>query len=169
VSAFIVTKATIDYLVSAGLHQGIHRLCWHDSDPGPECYLEGQAIPSGSVAWSLEHRRELTMETAGRVGAMLWAENTCSVNWRYAESELEGPYVFDRRAQTVDPVWTLKLLDCYEYQSCEHPGWEDSEARRFCDALRHDAIGRLPGYEAAPWDLPEGVALFGRMAGRRIA
>jgi hypothetical protein len=33
------------------------------------------------------------------------------------------------RCWLFDPVQVLKSCDCYEYQSCEHDGWEDSEAR----------------------------------------
>jgi hypothetical protein len=39
------------------------------------------------------------------------------------------------------------------YQSCEHPGWEESEARKFCQQLTEGAIARLPGYEAAAWEI----------------
>ncbi len=51
----------------------------------------------------------------------------------------------------VDPVQVLKALECYEHQSCEHPGWESSSARAWCDSLRQQAIAHLPGYDAAAW------------------
>jgi hypothetical protein len=44
-------------------------------------------------------------------------------------------------------------LDCYEYQSCEHDGWDDSATKRFCNSLRHSLTASLPGYNAAPWAL----------------
>jgi hypothetical protein len=47
----------------------------------------------------------------------------------------------------------LKAISCYEYQSCEHPGWRKSEAHAFCEALRDMAIGCLPGYDDAPWEI----------------
>ena len=49
-------------------------------------------------------------------------------------------------------VEALKALDCYEYQSCEHPEWETSEAFEFCRAMRNLLIGCLPGYDAAQWE-----------------
>lgn len=95
--------------------------------------------------------RELTLETAGTVGAMLLAENQASVNHRYRREEIEFPYSFVLDRHPVDPVRILKAVDCYTYQSCEHPGWESSESRAFCDTLTGLAIRRLPGYGQAPW------------------
>ena len=78
-----------------------------------------------------------------------------SVAHRYAEDadEAAGLYVYRRSGHPADPVAVLKALDCYEYQACEDGGWEASEALAFCEALRHRAVGRLPGYEAAPWEV----------------
>jgi len=98
--------------------------------------------------------RHLTLETAGAVGAMLAAENRRSVNYRYSEDELEAPYLFNRLPGTPAPVIVFKILDCYEYQSCEHPEWTGSEAYVFCQMLRRRWIHRLPGYDDAPgWEV----------------
>lgn len=43
-------------------------------------------------AQASECKRELTSETAGRVGAVLLAENRRSVDHRYDEEESEEPY-----------------------------------------------------------------------------
>ncbi len=51
----------------------------------------------------------------------------------------------------------LSAIKCYEYQTCEHPEWEQSAAHAFCDALRDLLIGCLPGYEAAPWTWTEAM------------
>lgn len=95
--------------------------------------------------------RELTLESAGRVGAMLLAENQHSVNHRYRRDEIEFPYSFVLDSRPVDPLRILKAVDCYTYQSCEHPGWESSESRAFSDTLTHLAIRCLPGYKEAAW------------------
>lgn len=160
-SAFMVSTAHIDYLLTGGMSPAVigrvnGPLRWFDEDPDESAYEEGVAIPAGSLTWYEAHRRELTRATAGMVGAMLLAENRRSVDWRYAESDIEEPYLFrevDRPAP--DPVGVLKALSCLEYQSCEHPGWRSSEARRFCDALRDFAIGQLPGYDEAAWAIDE--------------
>jgi hypothetical protein len=70
----------------------------------------------------------------------------------------------DRQVRTVkltrevEPVQVLKAIKCYEYQSCEHPSWEDSEARSWCNHLRLAAIEHLPGFEAAKWEIGEPVS-----------
>jgi len=144
-STFIVEKAHIDYMLTAGMLRhpmSGHTLRWWTQN------IRG-------LAEIAEYRRELTEDTAGQVGAMLLAENQRSVNHRYDEDELEEPYLF-ARVRGVSSVWALKAIDCYEYQACEHAGWDDSEARRFCVALRDWVIDLLPGYMEAPWGLDSG-------------
>ena len=46
-------------------------------------------------------------------------------------------------------------MDCYAYQSCEHPGWEASSAYAFIQSLRGDTWRKVPGYEDAEWGTPE--------------
>ena len=36
----------------------------------------------------------------------------------------------------LDLVRLYGVLQCYEYQSCEHPGWESSAAHGHCEAMR---------------------------------
>jgi hypothetical protein len=90
------------------------------------------------------------------IGRMLWAENVRSVSYRYeGRYDVDNPdvaaYEFERWG--LPPVVVLKALDCYEYQSCETPGWKRSPSFEFCDRLRRSLISRLPGYDAAPWGL----------------
>jgi hypothetical protein len=148
VSAWIVSKPHIDLLVSAGLEFPNHGpLRWNTNQDGEP--------------WMAA---ELRRETATSVGQMLWLECFRSVDARYpgeAPHELPGPVDFDGESiptyqhsgipGLLDPVVVLKQISCYEYQACEHNGWKTSEARRFCMALRDACIGRLSGYEAAPW------------------
>ena len=49
----------------------------------------------------------------------------------------------------------FKLLDCYEYQACEADTWEDSTAKKICEALRDAYCGRVAGYEDAKWGLDD--------------
>jgi hypothetical protein len=49
----------------------------------------------------------------------------------------------------LNPVAILKAIRCYEYQSCEHTGWETSEARLFCGAFRSRMIRMVSGYTTA--------------------
>lgn len=53
-----------------------------------------------------------------------------------------------------DPVHVIKLAGCFDYQACEHDGWERSEAYRVLGrAVLRCAHSQLPGYSNAPWAL----------------
>jgi hypothetical protein len=164
-SAFMVDKTHIDALVDCAV--------W-----GPRC---GRAHPGDyfTMRWwtvdavtlrctPLDHldrvRREARPETADAIGAMLIAENLASIHHRYPDTLEGGPlpgpvaaywemdYVFERPNLAPTAIEGLKLINCYEYQACEHPGWPASEAQSFCHALRGRLIGRLDGYDAARWE-----------------
>ncbi len=137
-SAFILGTDHIDYLVSAAVGAGIG---------GHGLYWDGER-----VEW----------HNADRVGAALLRENIASVSFRYAPHDggLPGPvpnpvpedYGYQPFLR-VETAQVLKAIDCYEYQSCEHPGWKDSEARRFCDVLRRRYSATMPGYDDALWEV----------------
>lgn len=133
-SAWRVSKTHIDVLVTVAIDA---------RHPGSSFYFyhEGEG-------------RYVTRETADEIGRMLWEENFRSVNHRYDESEPVPEYRF-ARTEDKPIVEVLKGIDCYEYQSCEHDEWESSAAKRFCDSLRDTLIGKLPGYDAAPWGWEE--------------
>ena len=159
-SAFLVSKAHIDYLITAGLVLPKRlisgsRLRWFlrpPEDQDGEVYREGEPWGPGLATWIERTERTLTYDNADEVGAMLWATNQDSVNHRYAETSIEHAYRFEE-VLDIDPVWTLKALDCYEYQACEHPQYLTSEARFFVEALRDTAIGLVDGYRDAPWEI----------------
>lgn len=133
-SAFIVSKAHIDYLVTAAIDSqlSVYHMAGVD-----------RAGDSNRDEW----------------GRRLLAENYSSVNYRYDEDEKPEEYKWGRIgpacAVSREPGKVLKQLDCYEYQACEHPGWESSWAHAFCKALRRECIHHVPGYESAPWGIPE--------------
>lgn len=109
------------------------------------------------------------------IGQMLWDENYASVNHRYSESEPTPDYSPTLTDAPLSPIAVLKALDCYEYQSCEHPGWKTSDAHTLINAVRgiiftdHPEWAReifTPGsdvsrpaytqsaeYSAAPWEV----------------
>jgi hypothetical protein len=155
-SAFEVDKTHIDVLVSAALtRQHGDTLNWYYGEiPGTK---PGEMLPGrDDYLTALEKgKREVTRDNAGMWGALLVAENRRSVNHRYDEDEIEEPYEFTQYAGTFNGVAILKALDCYEYQSCEHPQWKTSEAKAFCDALRNRTWHTLPGYDKAPWEVTD--------------
>jgi hypothetical protein len=135
-SAFVVDKAHIDLLLGAGMRAS-HLMSWKSYNRG--------------------YRR---LDNCDEVGQMLVDENVRSVMRRYPDTmdgrDLPGPvdaywqrpYRFASPAG-VDFVDALEAIDVYEYQACEHPEWETSEARAFCDALRRGLTRMLPGAEAS--------------------
>lgn len=164
-SAFVVSEAHVDALVTAGLVLPDHKpLIWLWPEPADDelmdAYRRGEPWGPGAASVYEKKRHELTLATAGRVGAMLWAENQRSVNHRYDEDDWEAPYEFRQmRGNLLDhrvPVVVLHAIAGFEYQSCEHLEWHRSEAKAFCEALRLAAIDRLPGYQDAPsWHITE--------------
>lgn len=118
-SAFMVCKTHIDSLVQAG--------------------IEAELIHP---------------DKADEFGRMLWAENLASIHYRYPDT-LEGgqyPGPLDFRAEHVEQ-YTYEPLNgaaglsrvarevvhgaarCYDYQSCEHPEYEKSQASKFIALL----------------------------------
>ncbi len=151
-SAFIVSKAHIDALVTAAING---RISWMTPAPevNPDTHQRGEPWGPAALAEYQARQRTANTETAGTVGAMLWNENQLSVNHRYDEEDAEEPYTYDRFNRPLSPVQILKAISCYEYQTCERPEWEASEARAFCRALRSETIHKLPGYDEAAWEI----------------
>ncbi len=147
-SAFIVSRKHIQYLVQAALD------------------LPGRTVQGGRLYWYNKGPHQLPYgdsEMENRVGQILWDENIKSVLYRYPGDTKEtapGPigesYEYTHTyfpPKHIDPVQTLKACACLDYQSCEHPEWEASEAHAILEAIRNAAIAALPGYEDANWEI----------------
>ena len=104
--------------------------------------------------------------TPSMLGQILVSENVRSVAYRYSEpgrvyyygpetaanmddldpeyGELPGPcdayymgpYVYSDPGHEPTPGEVFSLIDCLDYQSCEHDGWTKSEAYSFLRSLR---------------------------------
>jgi hypothetical protein len=152
-SAFMVSKKHIDLLVSTAFS-------------GPR---DAKGLPQ-SGQWHQPsfrgfHRWDVEMMAA--VGDMLIQENIKSIQARYPDTIAhpdampgsiarywnDGAYQIPSLTQRLTIIEAFKALACYEYQSCEHEGWEKSEAHKFCESFRDSLINVLPGYdEARGWD-----------------
>lgn len=126
-------------------------------------WTEGACAPG---SWHLAPDDTAALDEAAR---MLWDENVRSVSHRYpndAPSELPaadcdsveaaaGEFgwrpAYSRIVRKIEPVQVLKAVQCYEYQSCEHPEWHQSRAKAFCASLKDRMIMRLAGYDEAQW------------------
>ncbi len=140
-SAFIVGKEHIDAMVAAAWLND--RCSWKSGDD-----------------WA-----KVDDLSADNVGRMLLCECIASVKYRYHDEPVEdlpgsmepiypAEYAFPvTTARRLSPIEAIKATHCYEYQSCEHPGWEESEAKRFCGALINSQITRLSGYPEAAWEV----------------
>jgi hypothetical protein len=62
---------------------------------------------------------------ADRAGQALWQENHNSVNFRYREDTECPEYHFEGTDQPLDDIVVWRQLDCFDYQTCEHPEWHD--------------------------------------------
>jgi hypothetical protein len=161
VSAFVVSATHVDVLLSVALHGP-------NDGVGPRRNWQPPYLNEADA--------QLSSATCSPTGAALLAENIASVAHRYpndALHELPGPMPMPMPAQyeftDFGPCLTIAeacaAIDCYAYQSCEHPKWEASSAHAFCERLRAALVGRLPGYDAAPWEwTPETLAERGLIA-----
>lgn len=123
-------------------------------------------------------RSEVVFESdADHVGTVLLAENYASVNYRYSEDEKPDsyhytPFPLEFAGRPDGYLVLLKAVVGYQYQACEHPGWESSDAFRWTEALREMWVSRArldhpgtfnyadqrdvrypPAYESAPWSI----------------
>lgn len=89
------------------------------------------------------------------LAAMLYAANVESVNYRYnKEADTLGfKYEMVVITDALTPLDILSMCNCLEYQSCEHPGYDESGAYKLLIAIKDCAIIALPGYNSAIRDL----------------
>lgn len=161
-SAHMVNKEHIDYLLSASMPTGTRPACrWFDVDPAtnvPEgSYQRGNWRGPDSFSWYREHNRELRLDTADRVGSILMAENRRSVDHRYDVTDIEDFYTFNEVRGPFDLRRVLDACRGYRYQACEHPEWWQSEARQIIESIKELQIHRLctnaGGWSIGPGDV----------------
>lgn len=121
---------------------------------------------------------DATEKNLTAIGRALMAENIASLRYRYPndwqgmvdvdvnEYRYEHDCHFISYTRNIALV-VIKMVSCYEYQSCEHPGWPASWAHGFCIWLTHYAVTRLDGFENAPgWEYtrPKGAPTMIRLS-----
>lgn len=134
-SAWVVTKHHIDVLVSAAVERGITI----------RFARVGAVVP-------------VTSENATFVGRMLLRENIASVVHRYRLCGTDEAFEYLRDLvrynftfyPAVRPSAVAQAVECYDYQSCEHDGYETSAAAFFVSQLK-TALGGQQGSDADPW------------------
>lgn len=108
-----------------------------------------------------ETREYIDCHNATEVGRILLAENMRSLGHRYGETDAEemtgdegdSTYRFRRWSAPLSAVSILKGCDCFDYQACETSDYESTLAHTIVDAIRHNAIHSVPGWDNAPgWE-----------------
>jgi hypothetical protein len=108
--------------------------------------------------------KEVTAQNATEVGQALWEENHKSINHRYAHHGITPTPEYRFIGETtLKPEWLFKQAACYNYQTCEHPGYRESAAKRFVEDLTHaiseamdvpvDMIRASREYDNGPWGI----------------
>lgn len=153
-SAFVVGREHIRFLVEAGMTvqswQYNSPLRWRHND-------ESHTLPAGDPF------------QGERVGQMLWDACVDSVMARYPSDgadDLPGttgdyPYKYGRHdfiLMPADPLMVLQACRCYAYQSCEHPGWKESEAFAFVKALEGACVSKLIHGVEGGWEVDDAEA-----------
>lgn len=95
-----------------------------------------------------------------KVGQAMWDENYASINARYQESDKAPRYEFEGIEAPLHDAIIVRQAGCFDYQSCEHGGWEGSESKRLLDALVTKLEARNGG--------PEFDYAFEKAVGRRL-
>lgn len=148
-SAFMVSRSHIDYLVRAA-----------DSRRITGRHNQFQFRNRSGVWVTLRHGHEIEGYEPdigmSALGQLWWDENRSSIEHRYPDtredfSNAPGPVGEDFRYQygerftrtEITPAQVIRACDCLDYQSCEHPGWKDSDARAALMALKDYAVNAL--------------------------
>lgn len=104
--------------------------------------------------------------TKDEAAELLYDENRKSVSCRYDEKESSTEKGEFLRA-VVGKGWEyialpsgsavdfIKIAKCYQYQTCEHDGHENSKAWKLSEGVIDAAVHRLPGWDKAPWGLDD--------------
>lgn len=112
------------------------------------------------------------------IGRLLWRENVASVTYRYRHiprDELEAQFpelkaveAYRFKPRRVRPEAVAKIANCYDYQTCEHDGYEASQARQIYLAIKAGYPETLPGYDSMPWGIASKDDLAKAKRGRRV-
>lgn len=114
------------------------------------------------ATWAAD--RGLVVDRAA-TARLLAEENIRSVAYRYphraenlVEQWLDMPEdefftkCMETRVEGYAPAQVNNLAESLDYQSCEHPGWKTSKAKRIVDLVIRDTAGHPRGMYA-PWEI----------------
>lgn len=185
-SAYVVGKAHIDFLIQAAITGATDSVSWNaNSEPGFSWHHDGRLHrldPTAEVGdeqpAAIPGFNPIELVGPSVIGQRLVDECVASVHARYPDTDPDegdlpgpvdayymGPYVWEpyrrggdngSRRAIAPPASTAviaKQIAHYEYQSCEHDAWEESEAYAFCRSFAEALLSCLPGWSEAPWGI----------------
>ena len=85
-------------------------------------------VPKGQIdalVQSLIVEGVITPRRRNEVGQLLWHENHLSLQARYGDEPNTPEYTAEIIEAPLDDLKVWRLLDCYDYQTCEHEGWRE--------------------------------------------
>lgn len=136
-SAFVVSKKHIDALLTFAMRPQYNT---------PSYYIQESKNTD-------EYKQVNFQDHLNEIGQKLVDQNYASVNCRYNTSEVPPVYKFEHYHRILRAVEAIKACDCWNYQSCENRGHEDTEAWEIVDTIRERAIDELTGYDSAMWEI----------------
>jgi hypothetical protein len=167
-SAYIVDKAHIDALVTVAVLGPVTEPSAYNTTgwTGPRAAgwdgITWSQVPR-RVAEALQGapRRKAEFDTGDEVGQVLVDANVASIEYRYpdtightencpgpCEPYWVEPYAW-KGGRRLTALQALAAINGFEYQACERPDWEDSEAYRLLESLKASLVHFIPGYRAA--------------------
>lgn len=151
-SGFVVAREHVDVLVRLAISGAA------DAEPAARRLDFPARIEDEQGRWRrvapVDDLQHADLIDPTEVGRLLWAENHRSVAHRYSEpydEEIVDGYTYQDPGFAPTCAEAAKALVCIEYQSCEHPGWDESTAAGIIRTLRAAVLASLPGTDAAPW------------------
>lgn len=82
-----------------------------------------------------------------QVSNILYKENIKSVNHRYREkTKTSGWKTLDKKIEPISLMQVYKLVQCLDYQSCEHLQWPLSDAYKMLKQLETKIVPELEEY-----------------------
>jgi hypothetical protein len=79
-----------------------------------------------------------------KIANILYKENVVSVNHRYSlNKKTNGWKTLDKNIKPISLMQLYKLIQCLDYQSCEHDNWPNSDACKILKELEAKIVPEL--------------------------
>jgi hypothetical protein len=130
-SCFVLSTPEINTLVRAGIRWGLIKRASAD--------LVGQALLNENICSVTRRYPDIVGAGGSMPGPVDMAPPVTMAEGDVTRAWITpSAYRYVPRAEgeaRLDPCAVRRLLGTYDYQCCEHPEWNTSAARAYCDAL----------------------------------